>query len=263
VAALPAPQTTTLPERLEPGGTPRGTALLLTGCVSDALFRPTTSSAARLLQRAGWRVLLPPEQGCCGALGAHLGQMDEARGQAQRLLRLVAEYRPDVVVTTAAGCGAHLLGYGHVLPDDAEAARLAGRARDALAVLAESDLPAPTGRYDRRVAVHDPCHLAHGQGVRDEVRRLLVAIPGIQLVPLEDSDVCCGSAGTYNLTERAMAARLLARKIRHVEASGADVIAAANPGCLLQIRAGLLARGSAVAVEHPIDILAHAHGWTR
>jgi glycolate oxidase iron-sulfur subunit len=94
------------------------------------------------------------------------------------------------------------------------------------------------------------------------VRLLLAAIPGIVLVPLEDSDVCCGSAGTYNLTERDMAGRLLERKIRHVEASGAEVIAAANPGCLLQIRAGLLARGSVVTVEHPVDVLARAHGWT-
>jgi glycolate oxidase iron-sulfur subunit len=261
-AALPAPRATVMPARLDPEGAPRGTALLLTGCVSDALFRPTSASAARLLQRAGWRVLVPPAQGCCGALGAHLGQVADARAKALGLLRLVAEHRPDVVVTTAAGCGAHLLGFGHLLPDDAAAADLAGRARDALAVLAESELPAPPGRYERRVAVHDPCHLAHGQGVRDQVRHLLAAIPGLALVPLEDADVCCGSAGTYNLTERDMAARLLARKIRHVEASGADVIAAANPGCLLQIRAGLLARGSVVAVEHPIDILARAHGWT-
>jgi glycolate oxidase iron-sulfur subunit len=262
VAALPAPRAARVPARLEPEGRPCGTALLLTGCVSDALFRPTTVSAARLLQRAGWRVLVPPEQRCCGALGAHLGQADDARAKARELVRVVAAHRPDVVVTTAAGCGAHLLGYGHLLPDDPAAAELAGRARDVLAVLADSDLPAPSGRYARRVAVHDPCHLAHGQGVHGEVRRLLAAIPGITVVPLEDSDVCCGSAGTYNLTERDMAARLLERKIRHVEASGAEVIAAANPGCLLQIRAGLLARGSEVTVEHPVDVLARAHGWT-
>jgi glycolate oxidase iron-sulfur subunit len=108
--------------------------------------------------------------------------------------------------------------------------------------------------------VHDPCHLAHGQGVRAPARTLLAAIPGVELVALEESDWCCGSAGTYNLTEPAMAARLLERKLANVARSGATIVAAANPGCILQMRAGLLGRGSAVRVEHPIDLLAAAHG---
>jgi len=107
--------------------------------------------------------------------------------------------------------------------------------------------------------VHDPCHLAHAQGVRAQVRQLLAAVSGVRLVELEESDTCCGSAGTYNLTEPAMARRLLARKLQRITATGADVVAAANPGCILQIRAGAILRGLNVRVEHPIDLLATAH----
>jgi len=117
----------------------------------------------------------------------------------------------------------------------------------------------PSGLLPRRVVVHDPCHLAHGQGVRGAVRELLATIPGIGLVDLAESDWCCGSAGTYNLTEPAMAARLLDRKLDNVARSGAELVVAANPGCLLQMRAGALARGLDVAIEHPIDVLARAH----
>ena len=164
------------------------------------------------------------------------------------------------MVATAAGCGALLREYDHVLAHDAAAAELAHRARDPLALLAELGLPAARHAMPQRIAVHDPCHLAHAQGVRGEVRDLLRQIPGVRLVELEESDFCCGSAGTYNLTEPAMAARLLERKLGHVARSGADVLVAANPGCLLQIRAGAIARGLPVRVEHPADLLAAAHG---
>src|SRR5204862_3876364 len=139
------------------------------------------------------------------------------------------------------------------------AAAVARRTRDALELLAELDLPAPRRRLDATITVHDPCHLAHAQGVRTPVRALLGAIPGARLVELEEADVCCGSAGTYNLTEPGMARRLLARKIARVVATGADVVAAANPGCLLQIRAGLIEQNLAIRAEHALDLLAAAH----
>jgi glycolate oxidase iron-sulfur subunit len=247
-----------LPAVLEPSGTPRGTAALLLGCVSDALFESANRAAALLLQKAGARVIVVPGR-CCGALFAHAGQGDAARERSGALARDLPR-GADWIVTTAAGCGAHLRGLDHVLPDDARAAEVARGARDALSLLAELGLPAPPGRLDERVGVHDPCHLAHGQGVRGEVRALLRTVPGVHLVDLEESDVCCGSAGTYNLTEPAMARRLLLRKLRCIEASGATVVAAANPGCLLQIRAGMLKRGLGARVEHPLDLLARAHG---
>jgi glycolate oxidase iron-sulfur subunit len=244
-AALPRPETAPLGAAMEPNGEPVGTAVLQIGCVTSALFGDLNQKAAALLRLAGWRVLVPDGQGCCGALAAHLGAADLAEAQRAHLATALSGTGADVVVTTAAGCGAHL---GR---DDA---------RDVLAVLAESRLPVPRPLPPVRVAVHEPCHLVHGQRVSAEVRRLLEAIPGVSLVPLAEADMCCGSAGTYNLTQRAMARRLLARKLDHVRASGADVVVAANPGCLLQMRAGAISRGEAVEVRHPLDLLAAAHG---
>ena len=248
-----------LPAVLEPEGAARGTAVLVTGCVAETLFGDTNHATAALLRRAGVRVLVPREQGCCGALPLHLGSRDRAAALAARLARTLAESGADWVVSNAAGCGALLREYDHLLPGDQAAATVARRARDALELLAEVGLPPARVALDRTVAVHDPCHLAHGQGVRAQVRTLLASIPGVRLVELSDSDTCCGSAGTYNLTEPAMARRLLDRKLATVAASRADIIAAANPGCLLQMRAGALQRGLTVEIEHPIDLLARAY----
>jgi glycolate oxidase iron-sulfur subunit len=259
-SAVPRRRRATLPSVLEPEGSARGTAVLLTGCVADSLFRDTNHATAALLCRAGVRVVVPPSQGCCGALPLHLGARDRARELARRLSATMLATGADWVVSNAAGCGALLREYDHLLPGEPDAARVAQRARDALALMGELGLPPATGALPHTVAVHDPCHLAHGQGVRAPVRMLLAAVPGVRLVELAESDICCGSAGTYNLTEPAMARRLLERKLAHVATSGAEVVAAANPGCLLQMRAGALARGMRVRVEHPIDLLAAAHG---
>lgn len=259
-AALPSAAPEPLPPVLEPDGTPRGTAVLMTGCVAETLFGATNVRTARLLQRAGLRVLVPPRQGCCGALPLHLGDAARARVLAKDLAVLLDATGADWIVSNAAGCGALLRELHHLLPGDAVAARVAEKSRDALALLASIGLPAPAHALPARVAVHDPCHLAHGQGVRTEVRDLLRAIDGVTLVDLPESEICCGSAGTYNLTEPAMARRLLDRKLGCVRASGAELVAAANPGCLLQMRAGAIAAGLPVRVEHPIDVLAAAHG---
>jgi glycolate oxidase iron-sulfur subunit len=258
-AALPRDARRPLPTVLEPEGRARGTAVLVTGCVAETLFDGTNHATAALLRRAGVRVLVPPAQGCCGALPLHLGARERAVALASQTTAMLAATGADWVVTNAAGCGALVREYTHVLPGDANAAWVAARARDATELLAEVGLPSPPAAPERTIAVHDPCHLAHGQGVRAQVRTLLAAVPGWRLVELAESDTCCGSAGTYNLTEPAMARRLLDRKLDHVAASGADVVAAANPGCLLQMRAGAIARGLAVDVEHPIDMLARAY----
>jgi glycolate oxidase iron-sulfur subunit len=261
-AALPPRARHALPPVLEAEGTMRGTALLLTGCVAQDLFGATNAAIAQLLARAGVRVLVPAAQGCCGALSLHLGGQARAATLARDIVDLVARTRPDWVVATAAGCGALLREYDHLLANDGAAADVARRARDPLALLAELGLPPARHALPHTVAVHDPCHLAHAQGVRSEVRTLLRQVPGIRLVELEESDFCCGSAGTYNLTEPAMAARLLERKLGHVARSEAEIVVAANPGCLLQIRAGAIARRLPVRVEHPADVLAAAHGIT-
>jgi glycolate oxidase iron-sulfur subunit len=259
-AAVPRRRRGALDRVLEPDGPPRGTAVLMTGCVADTLFRDTNHATAMLLRRAGLRVVIPRGQGCCGALPFHLGARAHAARLARRLADVMAGSGADWVVSNAAGCGALLREYDLLLPGEPAAAAVARRARDALELLAETGLPPAPRALPCTLAVHDPCHLAHGQGVRAQVRTLLAAVPGVRLVDLEESDTCCGSAGTYNLTEPAMARRLLDRKLAHVAASGADVVAAANPGCLLQMRAGALARGMRAEIEHPIDLLALAHG---
>ena len=258
-AALRRRRLPKLPTVVEAEGRVRGTAVLLQGCVAETLFHDTNVATARLLARAGVRVLVPTELGCCGALAAHLGVADLAVRLGRDVTRVVRETGADWIVSNAAGCGAHLRGMDHVLPDDPGAAIVTEKSRDALELLAELGLPAPVGRLDRRIAVHDPCHLAHGQGIRSAPRELLAAIPGVELVDLPESDWCCGSAGTYNLTEPAMAARLLERKLANVARSGAAIVAAANPGCVLQMRAGATRRGLRVAIEHPIDLLAAGH----
>jgi glycolate oxidase iron-sulfur subunit len=256
-AAAPPPAASLAGATFEAEGTRRGAAVLLEGCAPSRLFAGTLQATARLLARAGVRVVVPPARACCGALALHLGQLERARRLARETLRALGD--ADWIVSAAAGCGALLREYDHLLPGDTRAASVAGRARDALSLLDELGLPPPRRPVGRRVAVHDPCHLAHGQGVRAEVRRLLAAVPGLRLVDLDEADFCCGSAGTYNLTEPALASRLLARKLDRIEASGAEVIAAANPGCLLQMRGGAIARGLDVAIEHPIDLLAAAY----
>jgi glycolate oxidase iron-sulfur subunit len=260
-AALPAdPEGTRLPRVLEARGEPRGTVALLEGCVAETAFRATNRATARLLAHAGYRVVVPASAGCCGALPLHLGDAAASRVLGRKLTRLAAETDADWIVPTAAGCGAHLQGLAELLPGDPDAAGVAAKIRDPLSLLAAGGLPVPSHPIAQKVAVHDPCHLIHAQHVSAETRILLGTIAGLALVRLAESDVCCGSAGTYNLTQPAMARRLRDRKLRNIRQSGATIIAAANPGCLLQIRAGAILDEAAFEIVHPIDLLARAHG---
>jgi glycolate oxidase iron-sulfur subunit len=260
-AALPPdPEGTPLPRLLEARGRSRGTVALLEGCVAETAFRATNRATARLLAHAGFRVVIPAAAGCCGALPLHLGDDAAARKLAAPLARIAVETGADWIVPTAAGCGAQLQELAVLLPEDPNAVLVAAKVRDPLSLLAEGGLPTPLHAIAQKVAVHDPCHLIHAQHVSDEVRVLLSTIPGLELVPLPESDVCCGSAGTYNLTQPAMARRLRDRKLRNIRQSGAGIIAAANPGCLLQIRAGAILDRAPFELAHPIDLLARAHG---
>jgi glycolate oxidase iron-sulfur subunit len=239
-----------LPARLAAAGQSRGTAALLTGCVQSLLFPEVNEASAVLLARAGYDVVMPPAQGCCGALHLHWGARDEARALARA--NLVAFAGADWVVTNAAGCGAALREYGHLLPD--AGAALADRVRDVTELLAGA-LPGPRQPLDLTVTYHEPCHLAHGQRVREAPRQLLRAVPGLRLVELGESDVCCGSAGVYNLLEPDLARKLLARKLDRIAATRAEVVVSGNPGCLLQLRMGLAERGLAVRALHPVELL--------
>ena len=255
-ALLPdVPAARPLPEVTLAQGTRRGRVGLLTGCVQRHLYPTINSDTVRLLALAGYDVVVPRGQGCCGALDLHAGRLDTFRTRATALANAFGS-DVDLVVTNAAGCGSAMKEYGHWLPESAGARSLAGRTRDVSEVLADAELPLQ--RLDVTVTYHDACHLAHGQRIRTQPRALLRRIPGLTLVELPDSDLCCGSAGVYNLLEPEMAGQLLDRKVARILETGARIVATGNPGCLLQIAKGLRARGAAIEVVHPIELLARS-----
>jgi glycolate oxidase iron-sulfur subunit len=254
-AMLPdVPAQVPLPEVTLARGTRRGRVGLLTGCVQRHLFPHVNRDTVKLLSLAGYDVVVPRAQGCCGALDLHAGRIDEFRTQATALCGAFSADL-DFVVTNAAGCGSAMKEYGHWVRD-ARTKDFADRVRDVSEVLAKVELPLT--RIEATVTYHDACHLAHGQRVRGEPRELLRRIPGLTLVELPESDLCCGSAGVYNLFEPDMADRLLERKVARVVETGARIVATGNPGCLLQITKGLRARGVTVEVVHPIELLARS-----
>ena len=250
VPPTPAPLPEVVPAR---GGRARGRAGVLLGCAQRFFYPDVNADTVRLLSAAGYEVVVPRAQECCGALHLHAGRIDELRAMARRLMPLFADV--DVVVVNAAGCGSALKEYGHWLPDE-ETQRFAARVRDVSEVLADADLPLRPLR--ETVTYHDACHLAHGQRVRAEPRALLRRIPELTLVDLPDSDLCCGSAGVYNLLEPDMAGELGRRKAARIRETGARIVAAGNPGCLMQIRQHCRAEGLAVEVAHPVTLLARA-----
>jgi glycolate oxidase iron-sulfur subunit len=249
------PRPAPLPGRVPAAGRPRGRVGLLAGCVQRCLFPDVNLDTARLLSLAGWDVVVPGGQGCCGALDLHAGRLDVFRARARRL---VAAFPPDLdwIVVNAAGCGSAMKEYGRWLPGEPAAATFAGRVRDVSEVLGDAELP--LGPLETTATYHDACHLAHGQRVRSEPRALLARVPGLRLVPLQDSDLCCGSAGVYSLLEPGVADRVLAMKIDRIAGTGARVVVTGNPGCILQIARGCRARGLDVEVLHPVQVLARS-----
>jgi glycolate dehydrogenase iron-sulfur subunit len=260
-AALSSETLTTVDERTS--------VHLVPGCVMPELFGSTVRSTVDALAANGCRVVVPPGQHCCGALALHAGDRERALRQARQTLDALVAATPSSgalppIVVTAAGCGAMMKEWGALFAADpgraASALAVASRVRDATELLAALPLrPVPRSGPVRRVAYHDPCHLAHAQGVRSAPRALLAAIPGVTLIPMDDEDLCCGSAGHYNVMQPAIARVLVARKVTAMCASGADVIATANAGCALQLEAGLRAVGVTIPVRHVLDLLAEAY----
>jgi glycolate dehydrogenase iron-sulfur subunit len=250
------PAASPLPELIPARGTARGRVGLLTGCVQRHLYPDVNHDTARLLSLAGYDVVIPRAQGCCGALELHAGRLDDLRARA-RALATAFPAGLDWIVTNAAGCGAAMREYHHWVPDPA-VERIAQRTRDVSELLMDADLR--LSRLERTVAYHDACHLSHGQKVRVAPRALLRRIPGLTLVELQGGELCCGSAGVYNILEPAMADELLALKIDRIVESGARTLVAGNPGCLMQIAKGCRARGLDIEVVHPITLVARAAG---
>ena len=254
--AVPAAAVTArLPAFLPAADPPaRQRVVLLTGCVQHGLFGDVNLATARVLAAYGCDVVIPPRQGCCGALELHAGREDAAVARARALLPTVDADRDALVAVNSAGCGSVLKDYAALLSPDPRAARFAERVRDVSEIL--SCLSPPPGALHPlplRVAYHDACHLAHAQGIRTEPRTLLSSIPSLDLVPLPESDMCCGSAGVYNLLQPGPARELGRRKAAHVRTASPDVLAAANPGCLVQVSAHLGRDG--VPTYHPVELL--------
>jgi glycolate oxidase iron-sulfur subunit len=249
---LPVPAA--LPEVTAAVGKRRGRVGLLTGCVQRFFYPDVNRGTARLLAAAGYEVAAPRAQGCCGALHLHAGRLEDFRAMARRLM---AAFDPglDLIVVNAAGCGSALRAYGHWLGDpDAEA--FARKVRDISEVLVDAELPLRA--LPVTVAYHDACHLQHGQRLRLEPRALLRRIPGLTLVELGDGELCCGSAGLYNLLEPEIAGALGRRKAERIRDLGVSVVASGNPGCLMQIAGHCRALGVAAEIVHPVSLLARA-----
>jgi glycolate oxidase iron-sulfur subunit len=253
------------PPPLTPAEGPRrGRVALLTGCVQSVIFGAHNRATARVLAKNGYEVVAPESQGCCGALNAHGGDHERALAMARRTIDAFEAARVDAVVVNTSGCGAHMKAYGHLLAGDPayaeRARRFAASVRDLAEILAQEALRGPLVPVPLTCTYHDPCHVVHGQKIKSEPRKLLAQIPGLRVVELTESDWCCGSAGIYNLTEPEMATRLLHRKVSHVLATGAEAVVTANPGCILQIQAGLGAHESAIRVMHLVEVLDRAYG---
>ena len=236
----------------------------LSGCIANVAFARLNEATVRVLRKNGCEVEIPSGQGCCGALHLHSGLREDARRLARRNIDAVlGGDRFDAIISNAAGCGSTLKEYGELLADDpeyaAKAREFAGLMRDVTEFLASIELNPDMAAIDATVTYQDSCHLAHGQHIRTAPRQLLAAIPGLTFRAMPSSDVCCGSAGIYNVVQNAMAMQILAHKMEAVNSTGAGIIATANPGCLLQLQAGVRLHGNGQRVMHVVEILDEAY----
>jgi glycolate oxidase iron-sulfur subunit len=235
----------------------------LAGCIANVSFARLNEATVRVLQRNGCEVVVPEGQGCCGALHLHAGMRDEARKLACRNIDAILGGGFDAIITNAAGCGSTLKEYGELLEDLPEYAEKAQRfsalMRDITEFLGSLKLNPRMGRVDAVVTYQDSCHLAHGQHIRQSPRQLLGAIPGLTFREMPGSDICCGSAGIYNVVQNEMAMQILKHKMETVNATQAEIIATANPGCMLQLQAGVRLHGSGQRVMHVVEVLDRAY----
>src|SRR5690606_22988007 len=248
-----------VPERVPAVGPRRMTVGLLLGCVQRELFPGVNAATVRVLAAEGCDVVVPPEQGCCGALSVHAGREAEGLDYARALVDAFTDAGVDRVVTNSAGCGSTMKDYAELLADDpryaGRAAAFAGTARDVSEVLAELEPVAPRHPLPLTVAYHDACHLRHAQGVRAQPRAVLATVPGLVVREIAEGDLCCGSAGIYNLTNPGPARELGDRKAANVAATGAQLLVTSNPGCLMQITDALRLQGREIPTAHMVLVL--------
>lgn len=244
--------------------TERRRAVLFNGCIMGTVFADVNRAAGRVLAHNGTALEVPVHQQCCGALQVHSGMVDEARTLARRNIDAFERSGDDAVIVTAAGCGAALKEYGHLLAEDRDYAERAvdfsSRVRDVTEFLGAQAIVPPSRTIAKTVTYQEPCHLAHAQRITAQPRELLAAIPGLRLIEMRESALCCGSAGIYNLLRPDFANQLGDRKATHTGETGAEVVVTANPGCFLQLRTSLERNGAAIEVKYLIELLDEAYG---
>jgi glycolate oxidase iron-sulfur subunit len=248
-----------IPGRLPAIGARRAVVGLLLGCVQREFFPGVNAATARVLQAEGCDVVTPGRQGCCGALSVHIGREAEAQRFARAVIDTFDEAGVEYVVVNAAGCGSAMKDYAELLADDpayaARARAFAGKVRDVSEVLVELGPVAARHPLPMVAAYHDACHLAHAQGIRAQPRQLLAGIPELEVREIADPDICCGSAGVYNVLQPEPARELGDRKAAAVLATGADVLVTANPGCLMQVGSAVTRSGGSIAMAHTVEVL--------
>jgi glycolate oxidase iron-sulfur subunit len=258
------PTKTPLPALTPAHGPRRARVGLLTGCIQDEMFHGTNRRTALALAQNGYEVVIPSTRVCCGALASHAGEAKTAEHLAAQTMDAFASQALDAVIVNAAGCGSNMKEYQVQLRGDPQrreaGATFSRSVKDASEFLVDKGLRPPTRAIRLKVAYQDPCHLLHGQRVQQQPRQVLRMIPGIELVEMKESDWCCGSAGVYNLTHPEIAEEALGWKLRHIVESGAQVIASANPGCIVQISMGLQRAGHDIPLVHVMDLLGWSYG---
>ncbi len=248
-----------MPERIPAVGRTRKRVGLLLGCVQRVFFHHVNAATASVLSAEGCEVIIPREQGCCGALMTHAGRLHEARAAARDMIDVFERAKVDAVVIDAAGCGSNMKEYSHLLRGDPAYARraeaFASKCRDISEILAELEPQAPRHPIPLRVAYHDACHLQHAQRVRLQPREVLARIPGLEVVEIPESALCCGSAGIYNLVQPTAASELGQRKVQNIVSVMPDLLVTGNPGCILQISSGLRQAGHSIPAMHFVELL--------
>ena len=252
-----------LPDVAPAKGKRRYRVALLTGCVQSVLFPEINSATVSVLSQNGCEVIIPKNQGCCGALSLHSGRLSEARDFARSNIDVFEKYDVDAVIVNSAGCGSTMKEYGELLNNnpsyDERAEKVTKKTKDVMEFLADIGLQGELKELKLRVTYQDACHIAHAQRIKEHPRKIIKHIPGIEFVELPESDLCCGSAGIYNLIEPDMAEKLLERKISKLKETGVQVLVAGNPGCLLQIGKGIKRYGLNIKTAHPVELLDWAY----
>lgn len=248
-----------LPEIIPAKGKKRYRVALLSGCVQSVFFSKTNDATVRVLSENGCEVIVPQNQSCCGALSVHSGRLSEGRDFAKQTIKTFENLSVDAFVINSAGCGSTIKDYGEILKDDPQyaerAQRLSEKTKDVMEFLSEIELNGELKHLDINVTYQDACHIGHAQRIKDQPRAVLKQIPGLELVEMPEADLCCGSAGIYNLVQPEMSQSLLDRKMENVKQNKVDYLVAGNPGCLLQIQKGIKLNNLNIKTAHPIQLL--------